>query len=133
MWAVARLGFDVYFYIMMNHTDYDLCTATLLLMKKFLQLPFTGTICYLQFVKDNIDTDSAQRLIQGDLRKFDPEVEHKWVLYWRMPWEGYLNKKFNNRKEEFETNDLRVECKKGKVEDLLEMFWWCQKSGLAAK
>ena len=37
-------------------------------------------IYYLQFVKNNIDTDLAQKLIQEDLRKRDPDAEHNWVL-----------------------------------------------------
>ena len=55
-------------------------------MKKSLQLPFTEMVYYLQFVKNNIDTDLAQKLIQGDLRNLNPEVEHNWVLYRKVPW-----------------------------------------------
>ena len=55
-----------------EYTEYDLRADNILLMKKHIQLPFTETICYLQFVKNTIDTDSAQKLIQGYLRKFNP-------------------------------------------------------------
>ena len=60
--------------MMINHTDYDLRVDNILVMKKRLQLPFTETICYLQFVKNTIDTDSAQNLIQGGLRKLNLEA-----------------------------------------------------------
>ena len=43
VWETARLGFDGDFEIEMNHTDYDLRTANILLMKN-LELPFTETI-----------------------------------------------------------------------------------------
>ena len=84
---------------MMNHTDYNICASNILLMKKILQLLFTEMIYYLQFVKKNIDTDLVQKLIQGYLRKLDPEAEHNWVLYGKVTWEGYSKKKFNNRKD----------------------------------
>ena len=56
---------------------------------------------YLQFIKNSIETYSVNKLIQGDLRKLDPEAEHSWVLYRKVPWEGYSKNKSNNRKEEF--------------------------------
>ena len=80
VWETARLGIDGYFEMMINHIYYDLCAANILLMKKRLQLPFTETICYLQFIKNTIDTDSAQNSIQGDLINLDPEAKHNWVL-----------------------------------------------------
>ena len=43
MWETARLGFYGDFEMEMNHTDYDLRTANILLMKN-LELPFTETI-----------------------------------------------------------------------------------------
>ena len=42
-----------------------------------------------------MDTDSAQKSIQGDLREINPKAEHNWFLYRKVPWEGYLKKKFN--------------------------------------
>ena len=72
VWETTRLGCDRYFEMTMNHTEYDLRADNIILMKKHIQLPFTETICYLQFVKNTIDTDSAQKLIQGYLRKFNP-------------------------------------------------------------
>ena len=118
---------------MMNHIDYYLRAANILLMNKHLQLPFAETICYLQFVKNTIGTDSAQNMIQGDMRKFNPKAEHNWIPYGKLSWEGYSKKKFKKRNEEFEAKDLHVECEKGKGEDLIEILWWWQKSGLAAK
>ena len=64
------------------------------------------TPCYLQSVKNTIDTDLSQKSIQGDKRKIDPEAEHNWVLYRKVPWEGYPKEKFNNKKEEFESKIL---------------------------
>ena len=69
-------SFDGMFEMMVNHTDYYLRAANILLMEKWLQLTFTETMCYLQFVKNTIDTDSAQKLMQRDLKKLDPETEH---------------------------------------------------------
>ena len=99
--ATARLGFDSNFEMMMKHTYYDLCAAKILLMKKCLQLPFNEMICYLQFAKNTIDTDSLQKLIHGDMENINPEAEHNWFLYGKVSWEGYLKKKFKNKKEEF--------------------------------
>ena len=85
--------------MMENYTYYDLHVANILLMKKRLQLSFTEKICYPKFVKITIDTDSLQKLLQEDLRKIDSEEVQIWVLYSKVPWEGYLNRKFKNRKE----------------------------------
>ena len=74
VWATIRLGFDGDFETLMNYSDYDLRAAKIALMKKRLQMPFTETICYLQFVKNTIDTESAQKVIQGDLKSLDPDV-----------------------------------------------------------
>ena len=100
--------------MIMNHAYYDLRAANILLMKKRLQLPFTDTIFYLHFVKNNIDTDLAQKSIHGDMKKLDPEAEQNWVLYNKVPWEGYSKKAFNNKKEEFKAKALHVELKKWK-------------------
>ena len=51
VWETARLGFDGDVDMMMSHTDYNLRADNILIMKKRLQLPFTETIFYLQFVK----------------------------------------------------------------------------------
>ena len=93
----------------MNHTDYNIRAAYVILMNKRIQLPFTDTICYLQFVKNTIDTDSAQNLIQGDLRKLDPEAEHSWVPYGKVIWEVNSKNKFKKRNEEFKAKALFVE------------------------
>ena len=106
VWETARLGFNGNFEMTMNCTDYNLRASNTLLTKKRLQLPFTETICYLQFVENTIDTDSAHKLIQGGLKNIDPEAEHNWVLYRKVPWEGYPKEKFNNKKEEFESKIL---------------------------
>ena len=70
-------------------------------MKKHSHLIFTETIFYLQLVKNTIDMDLAQKLMQGDLRKIDSDAQHNWLLYRKVSWELYLKKKFKNRKEEF--------------------------------
>ena len=49
--ATTRIGFDGDFEIMMKHTDYNLCPSNIPIMKKLIQLQFTETICYIQFVK----------------------------------------------------------------------------------
>ena len=41
VWETARLSFDGDFEMMMNHTDYNLRAANILLMRKRLSLPFT--------------------------------------------------------------------------------------------
>ena len=41
----------------------------------------------------------AQKSMEGDLKKLDPEAEHNWVLYSKFPWEGYSKKKFKNKME----------------------------------
>ena len=73
VWATSSLGLNGDF-DMMNCIDYNICAANILLIKKRIKLPFTETIWYLQFVKNTIDTDLAQKLIQGDLRKLDPDT-----------------------------------------------------------
>ena len=75
----------------------------------------------------------AQKLIQGDMRKIDPETEHNLFLYGKVPWVVYSEKKFKNRKEEFEAKYLHVECKKWKGENLLELLRSWRKSGMAEK
>ena len=104
-----------------------------MLTKKRLNLKFTETIYYLQSVKNTIDTDLAQKSIQGDLKKIDLEAEHNWVLYSKVPWGGYSKNKFKKRKEEFQTKALPVECKKGKGGDLQEFLRRWQNSWMAAK
>ena len=47
VWAAARLGFNGKFEMMINHKDYNLSAANILLMKKNLQLPFTKIIYIL--------------------------------------------------------------------------------------
>ena len=70
-------------------------------MEQRLYLPFTETICYLQFLKNTIDTDLAQKSIQVDLKNLNPEAEIYWILYGKMSWEVYSKNKFKKKKEEF--------------------------------
>ena len=56
VWETARLGFNRDFDMLMSHTYYNLCAANILIMKKCLQLPFTETVFYLQFIKNTVDT-----------------------------------------------------------------------------
>ena len=73
----------------------------------------------------------AQKSMEGDLKKLDPEAEHNWLLCSKVPWEGYSKKNFKNKKESFEAKALHVECKTFKGEDLLELLWRWQNSGMA--
>ena len=84
-------------------------------------------------LKKTLDTDSAQNLIQEYLRKLNPEAENNWALCGKVPWKGYLKKKFKNRKEEFEAKALHVECEKGTGEELLDLLRRWKKSRFAEK
>ena len=127
MWATALICTEESYDDLAAASHYDLGLEGVVMMKKRLQCCKSITPAYFQFMDNRADPDDIRRQIMEDIGE-----TWDWVLFNRKPWEGYNQKKEEDKKKEYLAKCLHVECKEGDKDAVCNAIREWIKSGYAA-
>lgn len=91
--------------------------------------------CYLQLLKNSLDSESIGQDISSDLNQANENDPSNFVIFPKNPWEGYGDNTYKpkGRKDFFMACTFHFECPKGDVAALTGGLCQWQKSGVAEK
>ena len=116
IWATARIAYEDDWEDIANITSYDLEEAGIMLLKKRVQCFSTEGPGYFLFVDNQVDPLDLVTQIQDDIG-----TSYEWSLYYKKLWNNsYRKEKLHSKHKEMLQKVPHIECKAGKLDELME-------------
>ena len=116
IWATAQIDYDDDWEDISNVTSYALEEVGIILLKKRVQCFKTEGPGYFLFVDNQVDPLDLVTQIQDDIG-----TSYEWSLYYKKLWNNsYRKEKLHSKHKEMLQKVPHIECKAGKLDELME-------------